>query len=166
MSEIQTTAPTVVATTLGQGNDAKKPRLLVVDDAAQLLPRLAEEYEYQGFDVVKCHIKFPTTPAATDGQSDINFSTIGEITQYALNHANRIDAVLTDLSGATNPRDYGYALANDLHDKCFNGPVAINTVSHGERTNYKNTLGVFDKSSHDEIANAIKSALRGQCKTV
>ncbi len=84
---------------------ATKPRLLLVDDKARLLPGYVAGMEAQGFEVVAGHY---APDDATGAEGFTHFGSVEAIAKYAMNPFHRIDAVLTDI-------DYeGYEFGKDV----------------------------------------------------
>jgi CheY-like chemotaxis protein len=136
----------------------RKPRLLLVDDMGIMLPKLAENLEKQGFEVIKVHLG---KDAPSDDKSVLHIATIEDVTKYAMTPANRIDTVVTDLNDRNYP--YGRYVVADLAKHKFNGPIAVHSGEPNPEMDAnvkaKGAIGLFNKGEPEVIAQAIKQAL-------
>ncbi len=138
-------------------DEPKKPRLLLIDDMDVLLPKLAENFEKQGFEVVKMHL-------GESGHSDETMihGKQADAIRYAINSANRIDAVVTDLNEPGGV-PYGRYVVKDLKKSGFNGPIAVHSsepdAEYASRLIEDGAIGFFSKKQPENTVAALNEAL-------
>lgn len=135
----------------------QKPRLLLVDHEAEVLPALKAQLEAEGFEVVPMHVGPATGP-----RSALDHVSLEEVARYALNPIHRIDAVLTNIRQPEFP--YGLSIVSDLKKMGFNGVVAAHEPG-GEpfmqhHVQEAGGLGLFDKNDGAATAEALQEALK------
>ncbi len=148
--------------------NSKKPRILLVDDEFDRIYPLIDGLEAKGLEVIPV-ILSRESEQEPEGRS--RWLTLDDTVRHALNSANRIDAVVTDVYKPSENGEYPYGLdlVRELKTKGYNGPVvahsSLPTPEMRAAMIEAGAEGLYNKRDADLVATAIKDALERQVQS-